>query len=40
MIRTVILRILEGNKITRPIQLAILLEVEQSGEEVEERLSS
>jgi len=40
MIRTVILRTLEGNKITRPIQLAILLEVEQSGEEVEERLSS
>jgi len=40
MIRTVVLRTPEGNKITRPIQLVIPLEVDQGGEDVEERLSS
>ena len=39
MIRTVVLRTPEGNKITRPIQLVIPLEVDQGGEDVEERLS-
>jgi hypothetical protein len=40
MIRTVIIRTPDGNKITRPIQLTIPLEVDQGGENVEERLSS
>ena len=40
MICTVILCIPEGNKITHPIQLVIPLEVDQGGEDVEERLSS
>ena len=39
-IRTVALRTSEGNKITRPIQLVIPLEVDQGGEDVEECLSS
>ena len=39
-IRTVVLRTTEGNKITRPIQLVIPLEVDQGGEDVEECLSS
>ena len=39
MIRTVVLRTPEGNKITRPIQL-VGLEVDQGGEDVEEHLSS
>ena len=38
MIRTVVLRTPEGNKITRPIQLVIPLEVDQDGEDVEECL--
>ena len=37
---TVVLRTPEGNKIVRPIQLVIPLEVDQGGEDVEERLSS
>jgi hypothetical protein len=36
MIRTVVLRTPEGNKITRPIQLVIPLEVDQGGEDVED----
>jgi len=40
MIRTVLLRTQEGNKITRRIQLVIPMEVEQGGEDVEELLSS
>jgi len=40
MIRTVVLRTPERNNIARPIQLVILLEVEQGGEDVEERVSS
>jgi len=40
MICTVVLRSPEGNKITRLIQLVFPLEVDQSGEDVEERLSS
>jgi hypothetical protein len=39
-IRTVVLRMPEGRKITRPIQLVIPLEVDQGGEDVEECLSS
>jgi hypothetical protein len=38
-ISTVVLRTPEGNKITRPIQLVIPLEVDQGGEDVEECLS-
>jgi hypothetical protein len=38
--RTVVLRTPEGDKITRPIQLVIPLEVDQGGEDVEECLSS
>jgi hypothetical protein len=37
--RTVVLRTPEGDKITLPIQLVIPLEVDQGGEDVEERLS-
>ena len=37
-IRTAVLRTPEGNKITRPIQLIIPLEVDQDGEDVEECL--
>jgi len=40
ILRTVVLRTSEGNKITRPIQLVIPLEVDQGGEDVEECLSS
>jgi len=40
MIRTVVFRTPEGNKITRPVQLVIPLKVEQGGVDVEERLSS
>ena len=40
MIRTVVLRAPEGNKITRPIQLVIPLEVDHGREDVEEHLSS
>jgi len=40
MIGNVVLRTPEGNEITRPIQLVIPLEVNQSGEDVEELLSS
>jgi len=40
MIHTVVLRTPEGNRITRPIQLVIPLEVDQDGEDVEEILSS
>ena len=40
MIHTVVLRTAEWNKITRPIQLVIPLEVDQGWEDVEERLSS
>jgi hypothetical protein len=40
MIRTVVLRTPEGNKITRLIQLVIPLEVDHIGEDVEECLSS
>ena len=40
MIRTVVFRTAEGNKITRPIQLVTPLKVDQGGEDVEERLSS
>ena len=40
MIRTAVLRTLEGRKITRPIQLVIPLEVDQGGEDVKECLSS
>ena len=40
MIRTVVLRTPEGNKINHPIELVIPLEVEQGGEDVEELLSS
>ena len=36
MIRTVVLRIPEGNKITRPIQLVIPREVVQGADDVEE----
>jgi hypothetical protein len=39
MIRTVVLRTPEGNKISRPIQLVIPLEVEQGGEDVKECFS-
>jgi hypothetical protein len=39
-IRTVVLCTPEGNKITRPIQLVIPLEVDQGGEDVKECLSS
>jgi hypothetical protein len=39
-IRTAVLRNPEGNKLTRPIQLVIPLEVDQGGEDVEEYLSS
>jgi hypothetical protein len=40
MIRTVVLRTPEGDKITRPIQLVIPLEIDQGGEDVEECLST
>jgi len=40
MIGTIVLRTLEGNKITRPIQLVIQLEFDQGGEDVEDLLSS
>ena len=40
MIRNVVLRTPEGNKITRAIQLVIPLEVDQGGEDVAELLSS
>jgi len=39
-IRRVALRTPEGKEITRPLQLVIPLEVDQGGEDVEERLSS
>jgi hypothetical protein len=40
MIRTVVLRTPDGNKITHPIQLVIPLEVDQGGGDVDECLSS
>jgi len=40
MLRTVVFRTPVGNKITRPIQLLIPLEVDQGREYVEELLSS
>jgi len=40
IIRTIALHTPEGNKITRPIQLVIPMEVDQGGEDVEEILSS
>ena len=39
-VRTVVLRTSDGRQTTRPIQLVIPLEVDQGGEDVEERLSS
>jgi hypothetical protein len=39
VVRTVIIRTPERNKITRPVQLVIPLEVDQGGEDVEECLS-
>jgi hypothetical protein len=38
-IRTAVIRNPEGNKLTRPIQLVIPLEVDQCGEDVEEYVS-
>jgi len=40
MISTVVLRTTEGNKITRPNQPVIPMDVDQGGKDVEEILSS